>query len=367
MGIDAAGNVSLRILAQREVGLFQRQGVGSRVIGHGAVAQHVVLVGFRYLRACYPEVVGFAFLLVRVHIRQLQIGVVCLFDFKKAVKFFLHAGVDFRITRVIVGAIPEPVYVLSDAQPTQAEVHTDSRHIQEQVAAVVGQMTLFPDVLLRMDHQLAAMVHGSEIGDAAFCICDLHLAIDLNASPADARLETLQRDLGIGSNRCSRVSTRNSFRRIVPIGIGEIVFSPYYLLCSIKAVAICTARHLAVCHQPQIFFTEGFDQRRIIRVRSCIQRHISVKGQKTPVIGYRTLNAFLTIDRSVPLRIQKYICHPASCSHRRAARQCQRGCEVQREGCGKHPGEEFLPSSFHCKSLLFLPILLQEKSSTVHF
>ena len=32
------------------------------------------------------------------------------------------------------------------------------------------------------------------------------------------------------------------------------------------------------------------------------------------VIGYRTLNAFLTIDRSVPLRIQKYICHPASCS-----------------------------------------------------
>ena len=292
---------------------------------------------------------------------------VCLFDFKKAVKFFLHVGVDFRIVFVIASAIPEPAYVLSDAQPTQAEVHTDSRHIQEQVAAVVGQMTLFPDVLLRMDHQLAAMVHGSEIGDAAFCICDLHPAIDLNASPADARLETLQRDLGIGSNRCSRVSTRNSFRRIVPIGIGEIVFSPYYLLCSIKAVAICTARHLAVCHQPQIFFTEGFDQRRIIRVRSCIQRHISVKGQKTPVIGYRTLNAFLTIDRSVPLRIQKYICHPASCSHRRAARQCQRGCEVQHEGCGKHPGEEFLPSSLHCKSLLFLPILLQEKSSTVHF
>ena len=69
------------------------------------------------------------------------------------------------------------------------------------MAAVVGQMTLFPDVLLRMDQQLAAMVHGSEIGDAAFCICDLHLAIDLNASPADARLETLQRGSSIGSNR----------------------------------------------------------------------------------------------------------------------------------------------------------------------
>ena len=62
-------------------------------------------------------------------------------------------------------------------------------------------MTLFPDVLLRIDQQLAAMVHGSEIGDAAFCICDLHLAIDLNSSPADARLETLQRDSSIESNR----------------------------------------------------------------------------------------------------------------------------------------------------------------------
>ena len=198
-GIDAVGKI--RIPVRREVRIVQRQGVSIRVIGHRAVVQHVFLVGLFDLRTCYPEVVGFAFLLVRVHIRQLQIGVVCLFDFKKAVKFFLHAGVDFRITRVIVGVIPEPAYVLSDAQPTQAEVHTDSRHIQEQVAAVVGQMTLFPDVLLRMDHQLAAMVHGSEIGDAVFCICDLHLAIDLNASPADARLETLQRDSSIGSNR----------------------------------------------------------------------------------------------------------------------------------------------------------------------
>ena len=184
-------------------------------------------------------------------------------------------------------------------------------------------------------------------------------------------MKIFQRDFGPGCNRCSCVSAQNSYRlsnRIFPqIGIGEIVFSPGDLFCFLNAVAFRPARHLAVCHQPQIFFTEGFDQRRIIRVRSCIQRHISVKGQKTPVIGYRTLNAFLTIDRSVPLRIQKYICHPASCSHRRAARQCQRGCEVQREGCGKHPGEEFLPSSFHCKSLLFLPILLQEKSSTVHF
>ena len=200
------------------------------------------------------------------------------------------------------------------------------------------------------------MVHGSEIGDAAFCICDLHLAIDLNASPADARLETLQRDLGIGSNRCSRVSTRNSFRRIVPIGIGEIVFSPYYLLCSIKAVAICTARYFAVCHQPQIFFTEGFDQRVILRVQSCVQRHVSVKGQKAMVIGYLTLNVrhpLIIIDPSDILRIQKHTCHPASCSDRRAARQCQRGREVQHEGCGKHPGEEFLPSSFHCKSLPF--------------
>ena len=200
MGIDAA--VTARGPIQREIGIVQGQRVGRRVKLHRpAILQHVVLVGLFDLRTCYPEVVGFAFLLVRVHIRQLQIGVVCLFDFKKAVKFFLHAGVDFRITRVIVGAIPEPAYVLSDAQPTQAEVHTDSRHIQEQVAAVVGQMTLFPDVLLRMDQQLAAMVHGSEIGDAACCTTDLHLAIDLNASPADARLETLQRDSSIGSNR----------------------------------------------------------------------------------------------------------------------------------------------------------------------
>ena len=118
---------------------------------------------------------------------------------RKVLIIFLH--VDFRIRSILVGAIPEPTYVISDAQPTQAEVHTDSRHIQEQVAAVVGQMTLFPDVLLRIDQQLAAMVHGSEIGDAVCCICDLHLAIDLNASPADARLETLQRDSSIGSNR----------------------------------------------------------------------------------------------------------------------------------------------------------------------
>ena len=73
------------------------------------------------------------------------------------------------------------------------------------------------------------------------------------------------------------------------------------------------------------------------------------------VLNKLTLNAthILTIDPSDILRIQKHTCHTASCSDRRAARQCQRGREVQREGCGKHPGEEFLPSSFHCKSLLF--------------
>ena len=119
----------------------------------------------------------------------------------KIIDPLLHICVDFRKRVILAGAIPDVSHVLSDAQLTQAEVTIDSRHIQEQVATVVGQMTLFPDVLLRMDLQLAAMVHGSEIGDAACCTTDLHLAIDLNASPADARLETIQRDLGIGSNR----------------------------------------------------------------------------------------------------------------------------------------------------------------------
>ena len=56
-GIDAA--INIRGPIQREVGIFQGQLVGIRVKLHGAaIAQHVVLVGFRYLLACYPKVVG---------------------------------------------------------------------------------------------------------------------------------------------------------------------------------------------------------------------------------------------------------------------------------------------------------------------
>ena len=237
------------------------------------------------------------------------------------------------------------------------------------MAAVVCQKTILPDVPIRMDLQLAARVHGSEIGDAVccslvHCSCDVHRAIDLDVSSGDARMKIFQRDFGLVCDRCSRVSAQNSFRLSfniggTQIGIGEIVFSPVDLLCSIDTVAFRPARHFAVCHQPQIFFTEGIDQRVTLRVQSraqsCVQRHVSVKGQKAMVIGYLTLNVRhpLTIDPSDILWIQKHTCHPASCSDRWAARQCQRGREVQREGCGKHPGEEFLPSSFHCKSLLF--------------
>ena len=199
MGIDAA--VTARGPIQREIGIVQGQGVGIRVIGHGAaILQHIALVALCDLLACYPEVVGFTFRLVRVHIRQFQIVLVLSYGSRKVLIIFLH--VDFRIRSILVGAIPEPAYV-SDTQSPLDDVIAVAvfRHNHKQMAAVVGQMTLFPDVLLRMDHQLAAMVHGSEIGDAAFCICDLHLAIDLNASPADARLETLQRDSSIGSNR----------------------------------------------------------------------------------------------------------------------------------------------------------------------
>ena len=140
-----------------------------------------------------------------------------------------------------------------------------------------------------------------------------------------------------------------------------------FYFCFLNAVAFRPARHLAICHQPQIFFAKGFDQRDRPRIRrpNCGQRHVSAKGQNALVIGYLTLNAvhIHTIDPADMIRIHKHLCHPASYT----VRQCQRGRKVQREGCGKHPGEEFLPSSFHCKSLLFLPILLQEKSSTVHF
>ena len=218
-----------------------------------------------------------------------------------------------------------------------------------------------------MDLQLTARIHGSEIGDAVccslvHCSCDVHSSIDLDVSSGDARMKIFQRDFGLVCDRCSRVSTQNSFRLSfniggTQIGIGEIVFSPGDLFCFLNAVAFRPARHLAVCHQPQIFFTEGFDQRDRPQIRNsnCGQRHVSVKGQKAMVIGYLTLNAahILTIDPSDILRIQKHTCHTASCSDRRAARQCQRGREVQRESCGKHPGEEFLPSSFHCKSLPF--------------
>ena len=196
-GIDAV----ISILVQRELCIAQRQGMGFRVIGHGAVVQHVVLVGLCDPRTCYPKVIVFALLLVRVHIRQFQIGGVLFFNCIKVIDPLLHICVDFRKRVILAGAIPDVSHVLSDAQPTQAEVHTDSRHIQEQVAAAVGQMTMLPDVLLRMDLQLAARVHGSEVGDAVCCICDLYLALDLDASPADACLETIQRDLGIGSNR----------------------------------------------------------------------------------------------------------------------------------------------------------------------
>ena len=366
VGIDAAGNAFLRILAQREVCIVQGQGVGIRVIGHGAVTQHIALVGLCDLLACYPEVVGFAFRLVRVHIRQFQIVLVLSYGSRKVLIIFLH--VDFRIRSILVGAIPEPAYVISDAQSPLDDVIavTVFRHNHKQMAAVVCQKTILPDVPIRMDLQLAARVHGSEIGDAVgcsleHCPCDVHCAIDPDVSSADARMKIFQRDFGPGCDRCSCVSAQNSVRLSIQIGtqigIGEIVFSPGDLFCFLNAVAFRSARHLAVCHQPQIFFTEGFDQRDRPQIRNsnCGQRHVSVKGQKAMVIGYLTLNAthILTIDPSDILRIQKHTCHTASCSDRRAARQCQRGREVQREGCGKHPGEEFLPSSFHCKSLLF--------------
>ena len=284
---------------------------------------------------------------------------------RKVLIIFLH--VDFRIRSILVGAIPEPAYVISDAQSPLDDVIAVAvfRHNHKQMAAVVCQKTILPDVPIRMDLQLAARVHGSEIGDAVgcsleHCPCDVHGAIDPDVSSADARMKIFQRNFGPGCDRCSCVSAQNSVRLSIQIGtqigIGEIVFSPGDLFCFLNAVAFRSARHLAVCHQPQIFFTEGFDQRDRPQIRNsnCGQRHVSVKGQKAMVIGYLTLNAthILTIDPSDILRIQKHTCHTASCSDRRAARQCQRGREVQREGCGKHPGEEFLPSSLHCKSLL---------------
>ena len=373
-GIDAA--INTRGPIQREIGIVQGQRVGCRVKLHRpAILQHVVLVGFRYLLACYQKGVGFTFRLVRVHIRQFQIVLVLSYGSRKVLIIFLH--VDFRIRSILVGAIPEPAYV-SDAQSPLDDVIAVAvfRHNHKQMAAVVCQKTILPDVPIRMDLQLAARVHGSGIGDAVgcsleLCSCDVHGAIDLDVSSADARMKIFQRDFGPGCNRCSCVSAQNSYRlsnRIFPqIGIGEIVFSPGDLFCFLNAVAFRPARHLAICHQPQIFFAKGFDQRDRPRIRrpNCGQRHVSAKGQNALVIGYLTLNAvhIHTIDPADMIRIHKHLCHPASYT----VRQCQRGREVQREGCGKHPGEEFLPSSFHCKSLLFLPILLQEKSSTVHF
>ena len=311
--------------------------MGFRVIGHGAVVQHVVLVGFRYLLACHPEVVAFAFRLVRVHIRQFQIVLVLSYSNRKVLKIFVHG--DLRIRSILVGAIPEPAYV-SDAQSPLDDVIAVAvfRHNHKQMAAVVCQKTILPDVPIRMDLQLAARVHGSEIGDAVgcsleHCPCDVHGAIDPDVSSADARMKIFQRDFGPGCDRCSCVSSQNSVRLSIQIGtqigIGEIVFSPGDLFCFLNAVAFRSARHLAVCHQPQIFFTEGFDQRDRPQIRNsnCGQRHVSVKGQGVIEIRYLSRDLCLGWD-AVHITSQLHTCHRAF--HRIC--QCQRGCKVQQHG-----------------------------------
>ena len=218
---------------------------------------------------------------------------------------------------------------------------------------------MFPDVLLRIDQQLAAMVHGSEIGDAAFyrapaaCCCfDDHRAIDLDVSSVDARLKTIQFHRSPGCDRCSHVFAQNSSRWIFPVEIHEGILSPGDLLRALKAVALRIADHLAVCHQPQLVVSvRCCDQRGRILDSSCncVQMHlVGNKGQGVIEIRH------LSIDRTpvwdgVLITRQFHTCHR---TFHRIRRQCQRGREVQREGCGKHPGEEFLPSSLHCKSLL---------------
>ena len=217
---------------------------------------------------------------------------------------------------------------------------------------------LLVDEPLRIDQQLAARVHGRGIGDAAFyrapavCCCfDGHLAIDLDVSSADARLETIQRDSSIGSNlRFIVCSAQNSSRRILPIEVCEvIILSPGYFNRKLKAVALRMANHPAVCHQPQPVVSIGCCDQRDSSFIKCAQRHlVGNKGQGVIEIRH------LSIDRTpvwdgVLITRQFHTCHRTF--HRIC--QCQRGREVQREGCGKHPGEEFLPSSLHCKSLLF--------------
>ena len=70
-GIDPVGKI--RIPVRREVCIIQGQRVGRRVKLHDAVAQHVALVGFRYLLACHPKVVGLHG--IRVYGGQLIIGI----------------------------------------------------------------------------------------------------------------------------------------------------------------------------------------------------------------------------------------------------------------------------------------------------
>ena len=119
------------------------------------------------------------------------------------------------------------------------------------------------------------------------------------------------------------------------------------------------ARHLAVCHQPQIFFSKGFDQRVILRVQSCVQRHVSVKGQKALVIGYRTLNARSpshyrpvrhdlghTDTHFVTLQAAPIVELPASASG--AARFSARAAEST-------PARNFFHLRFIAKASFFLP------------
>ena len=84
-----------------------------------------------------------AFLRVRVHIRQFQIVIVLFYGSRKVFKIFVHG--DLRIRSILVGAIPERSYVLSDAQflPDAVSVAL-IRHLHEQVTAVVRQMTTPP-------------------------------------------------------------------------------------------------------------------------------------------------------------------------------------------------------------------------------
>ena len=232
-----------------------------------------------------------------------------------------------------------------------------------------------------MDLQLAARVHGSEIGDAVgcsleHCPCDVHGAIDPDVSSADARMKIFQRDFGPGCDRCSRVSAQNSVRLSIQIGtqigIGEIVFSPVDLLAPLNAVAFRPARHFAVCRQPQIFFslrasTSGTVPK--IRNSNCGQRHVPPERSKGH--GHRIPHPECSShSHHRPVRhTPDTETHLSHCKLLRSS-SCppgQRGREVQREGLRSTPARNFFHLRFIAKASFFHPILLQEKSSTVHF